>query len=83
MVLFVNHSCEPDVGVAGNVVLGAMRDVDAGEELTTDYAMFDDDEGSSPHSVTGRWPSRPSRTCSSVPPAARPASTGGWSPRRW
>jgi SET domain-containing protein len=46
VMLFVNHSCQPNVGFAGNVVLVAMRDVDAGEELTTDYAMFDDYEGS-------------------------------------
>ena len=42
VMLFINHSCEPNVGFAGNVVLVAMRDVAAGEELTTDYAMFDD-----------------------------------------
>jgi SET domain-containing protein len=46
VMLFINHSCEPNVGFAGNVVLVAMRDIDAGEELTTDYAMFDDYEGS-------------------------------------
>jgi SET domain-containing protein len=40
VMLFINHSCEPNVGFAGNVVLVAMRDVDAGTELTTDYAMF-------------------------------------------
>ena len=45
VMLFLNHSCEPNVGFAGNVVLVAMRDIDAGEELTTDYAMFDDYEG--------------------------------------
>jgi hypothetical protein len=44
VMLFVNHSCEPNVGFAGNVVLVAMRDIAAGEELTTDYAMFDDHE---------------------------------------
>jgi hypothetical protein len=42
VMLFLNHSCEPNVGFAGNVVLVAMRDVAAGEELTTDYALFDD-----------------------------------------
>ena len=42
VMLFINHSCEPNVGFAGNVVLVAMRDVAAGEELTTDYALFDD-----------------------------------------
>jgi SET domain-containing protein len=45
VMLFLNHSCEPNVGFAGNVVLVAMRDVAAGEELTTDYAMFDDYDG--------------------------------------
>ncbi len=42
VMLFINHSCEPNVGFAGNVVLVAMRDIGAGEELTTDYALFDD-----------------------------------------
>jgi len=41
VMLFINHSCEPNVGFAGNTVLAAMRDVAAGEELTTDYALFD------------------------------------------
>lgn len=41
VMLFLNHSCEPNVGFAGNVVLVAMRDIAAGEELTTDYAFFD------------------------------------------
>ena len=45
VMLFINHSCEPNVGFAGNVVLVAMRDIAADEELTTDYAMFDDYEG--------------------------------------
>lgn len=42
VMLFINHSCEPSVGFAGNIVLVAMRDIRAGEELTTDYALFDD-----------------------------------------
>ena len=41
VMLFINHSCEPNVGFAGNIVLVAMRDVAAGEELTTDYALFE------------------------------------------
>ena len=45
VMLFLNHSCDPNVGVAGNVVLVAMRDISVGEELTTDYAMFDDHDG--------------------------------------
>lgn len=46
VMLFLNHSCEPNVGFAGNTVLVAMRPVEPGEELTTDYALFDDYEGS-------------------------------------
>ena len=45
VMLFINHSCEPNVGFAGNTVLGAMRDISPGEELTTDYALFDDYDG--------------------------------------
>jgi len=45
VMLFINHSCEPNVGFAGNIVLLAMRDIAPGEELTTDYALFDDYDG--------------------------------------
>jgi SET domain-containing protein len=45
VMLFLNHSCEPNVGFAGNTVLVAMRDINPGEELTTDYALFDDYDG--------------------------------------
>jgi len=45
VMLFINHSCEPNVGFAGNIVLTAMRGISPGEELTTDYALFDDDDG--------------------------------------
>lgn len=44
VMMFINHSCEPNLGMAGNVVLVAMRDISAGEELTADYAMFDDSD---------------------------------------
>ncbi|WP_405163107.1 SET domain-containing protein-lysine N-methyltransferase [Nocardia sp. NBC_01499] len=46
VMLFINHSCEPNVGFAGNTLLVAMRDIADGEELTTDYALFDDYDGS-------------------------------------
>jgi SET domain-containing protein len=45
VMLFLNHSCEPNVGFCGNIVLVAMRDIAAGEELATDYALFDDYDG--------------------------------------
>jgi hypothetical protein len=38
----LNHSCEPNVGVEGQIVFVALRDVAAKEELVLDYAMMDD-----------------------------------------
>jgi hypothetical protein len=38
-----NHSCEPNCGIAGNVILVTLRPVAAGEQLTFDYAMCDSD----------------------------------------
>lgn len=38
-----NHSCEPTLGWADDRTLVALRDLDAGEELTTDYALSVDD----------------------------------------
>ena len=46
VMLFINHSCDANVGVAGNVVLAAMRDVADGEELTLDYCLIDSLPGS-------------------------------------
>ena len=37
--LFINHSCAPNVGILGQIIFVAMRDVRAGEELTYDWAM--------------------------------------------
>lgn len=38
-----NHSCEPNLGVTGNVLLEVIRAVAPGDELTFDYAMCDAD----------------------------------------
>ena len=42
-MMHLNHSCEPNVGVQGQIVFVALRDIDQGEELTLDYAMIDDE----------------------------------------
>src|SRR6266705_674378 len=39
---FSNHSCDPNIGVRGQIIFVAMRDIEAGEELTHDWAMTDD-----------------------------------------
>ncbi len=38
----MNHSCEPNVGVQGEMEFVALADIPAGEELTFDYAMTED-----------------------------------------
>jgi hypothetical protein len=45
VMMRVNHSCEPNVGMGGSVLLVSMRDIAAGEELTIDYALFLGDPG--------------------------------------
>jgi hypothetical protein len=43
VMMFLNHSCSPNIGVRGQVSFVAMRDIGEGEELTVDYATIDDD----------------------------------------
>ena len=43
-MVFSNHSCEPNLGVRGQIVFVATRAVAAGEELTHDWATTDDDD---------------------------------------
>jgi uncharacterized protein len=43
LMMFLNHSCDPNVGVQGQIVFVAMRDIAADEELTLDYATIDHD----------------------------------------
>lgn len=38
---WVNHCCEPNAGLRGQVTLVAMGDIEAGEEICYDYAMSD------------------------------------------
>ena len=38
-MLYTNHSCEPNIAIQGQIVLVAMRDIAAGEEVCFDYAM--------------------------------------------
>lgn len=44
MSVFINHSCDPNVGFRGQVVYVAMRDIAPGEELCHDYAMERSDD---------------------------------------
>jgi SET domain-containing protein len=37
--IFINHSCDPNIGMNGQISYVAMRNIQAGEELCLDYAM--------------------------------------------
>ena len=41
-MMHLNHSCEPNLGLQGQIVF-ALRDIAKDEELTFDYAMTDDE----------------------------------------
>ena len=43
-MLYSNHSCDPNLGMRGEITFVAMRDICIGEELTHDWAMTDDDD---------------------------------------
>jgi hypothetical protein len=43
-MIFSNHSCDPNLGIRGQIAFIALRDVLPGEELTHDWAMTDDDD---------------------------------------
>jgi SET domain-containing protein len=67
-MLYSNHSCDANLGVRGNVIFVAMRDIRNGEELTHDWCITDDDNYSvhcrcgSPHcraTLTGKDWQRP------------------------
>jgi len=36
---FLNHSCEPNTGIKGQIMLVAMKTINRGVEITFDYAM--------------------------------------------
>lgn len=41
--MYVNHSCEPNLGISGQRDFVALRDIAVGEELTFDYAISEDE----------------------------------------
>jgi hypothetical protein len=41
---FTNHSCDPNLWMGDEVTIAARRNIQAGEELTADYAMWEGDE---------------------------------------
>lgn len=38
---FINHSCDPNAGISGQISVVAIRDIDLGDEVCFDYAMTD------------------------------------------
>lgn len=42
--LYINHSCNPNCGIKGEITFVAIRDISKGEEITVDYAFIDNEE---------------------------------------
>mgnify|MGYP001204032794 CR=1 FL=1 len=42
--LYINHSCNPNCGLRGEITFVAMRDIAPDEELTIDYAFIDNED---------------------------------------
>ncbi len=42
-MVYLNHSCDPNAGAAGNILIIAMRTIEPGEEITSDYATTSSD----------------------------------------
>jgi len=43
-MMYLNHSCAPNLGIDGQIIFRAMRDIKPGEALSFDYATGDDDD---------------------------------------
>ena len=41
-MLYTNHSCDPNIAIAGQIVFVAMREIAPGEELPHDWAIEGD-----------------------------------------
>lgn len=39
----INHSCEPNLGIKGKIMFYALRNIEAGEELTFDYSISEEE----------------------------------------
>jgi SET domain-containing protein len=53
-MLYSNHSCDPNLGLRGEITFVAMRDIRGSEELTHDWAVTDDDDSSTKCSCGSR-----------------------------
>jgi len=42
--LFINHSCDPNCGLRGEITFIAIDDIQKNEELTCDYAFIDNED---------------------------------------
>ena len=40
VMIYLNHSCDPNVGIMGNIIFIALKDIKKNTELTLDYAFY-------------------------------------------
>ncbi len=62
---FINHSCDPNVWMHDAFIVMARRDIQPGEEIVADYALFEGDKG-----FVGKW------ACRCASPKCRKIITG-------
>lgn len=43
LVKYINHSCNPNMGIKGSVTFVALRDIKKDEEITFDYSITEED----------------------------------------
>ena len=43
-MMYLNHSCDPNLAISGQIVFIALRMIETGEELSFDYATGDNDD---------------------------------------
>lgn len=43
IIRYINHSCNPNMGIKGSVTFVALRDIKKGEEVTFDYSITEED----------------------------------------
>lgn len=42
--VYVNHSCDANCGLRGEITVVALRNIKKGEEITQDYGLLDNDD---------------------------------------
>lgn len=53
VMIFLNHACNPNTGLMGNIIFIAIKDIPKKSEITIDYAFYKDERGFKIHCQCG------------------------------